>query len=284
MRCPKCGGDVDDDAKFCQFCGEKITANAEEPPRSLEGGDGEKRTETPSPTEREPGSEERPHIVRTVLATRPRRDPDYLWGSFLAIVFCSPLAIVPVVLAFSARSRYAQADYAASQKLARTARICFWLSVLIGTITQSVYIHQHWDEFVRTYYDALAAATGVSPDGDPERKFDSVDVREDGERRKTTSAEPTTGENSSRLDGNSANAAPDDTNASSPRDDGKRDESAKRAETSENTSPLGGNSMNAAPDDSNASNLRDDAKRDEPAKRGETIETESLSDFLKKKS
>ena len=194
MRCPKCGGDVDDDAKFCQFCGEKITANAEEPPRSLEGGDGEKRTETPSPTEREPGSEERPHIVRTVLATRPRREPDYLWGSFLAIVFCSPLAIVPVVLAFSARSRYAQADYAASQKFARTARICFWLSVLIGTITQSVYIHQHWDELVRTYYDALAVATGVSPDGDPERKFESVDEREGGERAETTTeaAEKTT--------------------------------------------------------------------------------------------
>ena len=42
--------------------------------------------------------------------------------------------------------------------------------------------------------------------------------------------------------------------------------------------------MNADPDDSEASSLPDDAKRDEPAKRGETIETESLSDFLKKKS
>lgn len=142
MYCEKCGAYAEEDARFCERCGEAL--NAPEPEPTPEFYD-------PNPYGWKYGYEYAPYTLP------PRRFQTYFWPNVLSLFMCSPVFGFLGVLAsrqasFAARLGWTERAW----RRAYWAELFFWIGLAAGIVWSLIVSIQRFDELIETarlYYE-----------------------------------------------------------------------------------------------------------------------------------
>ncbi len=125
MFCTTCGTLIDEGARFCQSCGQRVQRRGSEGASGEDAGRGRSTPSLPTKPSYESYS--------SSTGEARTRVPDYLVQAILVTVFCFlPTGIVSIIYAAQVNGKLARGDIAGARETSAKAKMWAWISFGLG--------------------------------------------------------------------------------------------------------------------------------------------------------